>query len=155
MLLSRGRLLIFIGCILLVFKFWIITKQRTYSMWMEQPLSLLAAETSCYHPCMEVFTFPGIIHMESTWNPWNPCGIPCEIHGINVGWDHSQFIVPWTSWIPYGMVMEWSWNGHGMVMEWSWNGHGMVNSIWNPSLFHMDSTGFHMECRHIHHGFHG
>ena len=34
---------------------------------------------------LEVFTFPGIIHMESTWNPWNPCGIPCGIHGINVG----------------------------------------------------------------------
>ena len=33
----------------------------------------------------EVFTFPSIIHMESTWNPWNPCGIPCGIHGINVG----------------------------------------------------------------------
>ena len=36
-------------------------------------------------PSTEVFTFPGIIHMESTWNPWNPCGIPCGIHGINVG----------------------------------------------------------------------
>ena len=31
----------------------------------------------------------------------------------------------------------------------------MVNSIWNPLLFHLDSTGFHMEFRHIHHGFHG
>ena len=31
----------------------------------------------------------------------------------------------------------------------------MVNSIWNPSLFHMDSTEFHMESGHIHHGFHG
>ena len=74
------------------------------------------------------------------WSIWNPCGI----HGINVGWDHSQFVVPWTSWIPCGMIMEWSWNGHGMV-----------NSIWNPLLFHLDSTGFHMEFRHIHHGFHG
>jgi hypothetical protein len=31
----------------------------------------------------------------------------------------------------------------------------MVNSIWNPPLFHMDSTGFHMEFGHIHHEFHG
>ena len=31
----------------------------------------------------------------------------------------------------------------------------MVNSIWNPLLFHLDSTGFHMEFRHIHHGIHG
>ena len=36
---------------------------------------------------------------------------PYGIHGINVGWDHSQSIVPWTSWIPCGMIMEWSWNG--------------------------------------------
>ena len=74
---------------------------------------------------LEVFTFPGIIHIESTWNPWNPCGIPCGIHGINVGRDHRQFIVPWTSWIPYGMIMEWAWNGQ-----------------------------FHMESISIPHGFH-
>jgi len=24
-----------------------------------------------------------------------------------------------------------------------WNDYGMVNSIWNSTLFHMDSTGFH------------
>jgi hypothetical protein len=34
-------------------------------------------------------------------------------------------------------------------------GHGMVNSIWNPTSFHMDSTGFHMEWGHIHLRFHG
>ena len=55
-----------------------------------------------YTEKIEVFTFPGIIHMESMWND-----------------------------------------------------HGMVNSIWNSSLFPMDSTGFHMESKHIHHGFHG
>jgi hypothetical protein len=33
----------------------------------------------------EVFTLPGLIHMESMWNPWNPSGIPYGIHGINVG----------------------------------------------------------------------
>ena len=60
MLLGRGRLLIFIRCILLVFKFFIITKQRTYLMWMGQPLSLLAAETSCYHPCMERVIWPSL-----------------------------------------------------------------------------------------------
>ena len=63
------------------------------------------------HARIEVFTLLGLIHMESMWNPWNPSPIPCGIHGMNVGWDHSQFIVPWTSWIPYGMIMEWSWNG--------------------------------------------
>ena len=82
---------------------------------------------------VEVFALPRLIHMESMWNPWNPSAIPSGIHGMNVGWDHSQFIVPWTSWIPYGMIMEWSWNGQ----------------------FHMDSTAFHMEFRHIHHGIHG
>jgi hypothetical protein len=34
---------------------------------------------------IEVFTLPELIHMESMWNPWNPSGIPCGIHGINVG----------------------------------------------------------------------
>jgi hypothetical protein len=34
---------------------------------------------------MEVFTFPGLFRMESTWNPWNPWRIPYGIHGINVG----------------------------------------------------------------------
>jgi hypothetical protein len=33
----------------------------------------------------EVFTLPRLIHMESMWNPWIPSGIPCGIHGINVG----------------------------------------------------------------------
>jgi hypothetical protein len=31
----------------------------------------------------------------------------------------------------------------------------MTNSIWIPTPFHMDSTGFHMEWAHIHIGFHG
>jgi len=53
----------------------------------------------------------------------------------------------WNPWNPSGIPC-------GMIMEWSWNGHGMVNSIWNPTLFHMDSTGFHMEFGHIHLGFH-
>ena len=44
---------------------------------------------------------------------------PYGIHEMNVGWDHSQFIVPWTSWIPYGMIMEWSWNGQ-FHMESTW-----------------------------------
>jgi len=37
------------------------------------------------HPTIEVFTLPGLIHMDSIWNPWNPSGIPCGIHGITVG----------------------------------------------------------------------
>ena len=45
---------------------------------------------------------------------------------MDVGWDPSQFLIPWTSWTPCGMRMEWS-------------------------IPH----GFHMECRHIHLGFHG
>ena len=73
------------------------------------------------------------IHLESVesiwnsiWNPWNQC---------------------WLTPQPTCCSMD--------IMDSMWNDHGMVNSIWNPSLFHMDSTGFHMECRHIHHGFHG
>ena len=74
----------------------------------------------------EVFTLPGLIHMESMWNPWNEC------------WLRPQ---------PIHCSMD--------IMDSMWNDHGMVNSIWNPLLFHPDSTGFHMEFRHIHHGFHG
>jgi hypothetical protein len=43
----------------------------------------LKEDYSQFH--IEVFTLPGLIHMESMWNPWNPSGIPCGIHGINVG----------------------------------------------------------------------
>ena len=108
---------------------------------------------------VEVFTLPGLIHMESMWNPWNPSAIPCGIHGMNVGWDHSQFIVPWTSWIPYGMIMEWSiphrihhystwiplnpiWNLCISTME------SMDKSIWNPWI---SPHGFHGTSQH---GFH-
>ena len=73
----------------------------------------------------EVFTFARLIHME-LWNPWNQC---------------------WLGPQPIHCSMD--------IMDSIWNYHGMVNSIWNPSLFHMDSTGFHMESGHIHHGFHG
>jgi len=63
--------------------------------------------------------------MESVWNPWNHC------------WLRPQ---------PIYCSMD--------IMDSMWNDHGMVNSIWNPTLFHMDSTGFHMEFGHIHLGFH-
>jgi len=81
----------------------------------------------------EVFTFPGLFHMESMesirysmWIPWNHC------------WLRPQ---------PIYCSMD--------IMDSMWNDHGMVNSIWNPTLFHMDSTGFHMEFGHIHLGFYG
>jgi len=61
----------------------------------------------------------------SVWNPWNDC------------WLRPQ---------PIYCSMD--------IMDSMWNDHGMVNSIWNPTLFHMDSTGFHMEFGHIHLGFH-
>ena len=44
------------------------------------------------------------------WNPWNQC------------WLRPQ---------PACYSMD--------IMDSMWNDHGMVNSIWNPSLFHMDS----------------
>ena len=73
------------------------------------------------------------IHVESMesisnsiWNPWNEC------------WLRAQLI-------SYSMD----------IMDSMWNGHGMINSTWIPHGFHMDPTGFHMECRHIHLGFHG
>ena len=75
MLLGRGKLLIFIGCILLVFKFWIVTKQRTYSMWMGRPLSLLAPETACYHPSMERAIWPG----------WEVLGLGAREWGLGSG----------------------------------------------------------------------
>ena len=43
---------------------------------------------------IEVFTFPGLFHVESMWNPWNPSGIPCGVHGINIGWGLSCFLIP-------------------------------------------------------------
>jgi len=30
----------------------------------------------------EVFTVPGLIHMEWTWTPWTPCTIPCSPYGM-------------------------------------------------------------------------
>ena len=90
-------------------------------------------QVSSYDELREVFTFLRLFHMESRWNPWNPSGILYGIHGMNVGWDPSQFLILWTSWIPCGMRIEWS----------------------IPHGFYMDSPGFHMECRHIHLGFHG
>ena len=62
----------------------------------------------------------------SIWNPWNEC------------WLRAQ---------PISYSMD--------IMDSMWSGHGMINSTWIPHGFHMDSTGFHMECRHIHLGFHG
>ena len=73
------------------------------------------------------------IHVESMesirnsiWNPWNEY------------WLRAQ---------PISYSMD--------IMDSMWNEHGMINSTWIPHGFHMDSTGFHMECRHIHLGFHG
>ena len=83
----------------------------------------------------EVFTFPGLFRMESMWNPWNPSGIPYGIHGMNVGWDPSQFLIPWTSWIPHGMRMEWSWNDP-FHMDSTWI---PLDSIWNASISTLDS----------------
>ena len=47
----------------------------------------------------EVFTLPGLFHMESMWNPWNEC------------WLRPQPIF-------YSMdIMDSTWNGDGMVMD--------------------------------------
>jgi len=57
--------------------------------------------------CVEVFTFPGLFHMESMesirysmWNPWNHC------------WLRPQPIYCSMD------IMDSMWNDHGMVMEW-------------------------------------
>jgi len=62
---------------------------------------------------------------------------PYGIHGITVGWGLSQFIVPWTSWIPCGMIMEWLIPyGIWAYPPWiPWN-----KSIWIPLKFHMENT---------------
>ena len=62
----------------------------------------------------------------SIWNPWNECRLRPQ---------------------PISYSMD--------IMDSMWNEDGMVNSTWIPHGYHMDSTGFHMECRHIHYGFHG
>ena len=80
----------------------------------------------------EVFTLPGLFCMESMWNPWNPSRISYGIHGMNVGWDPSQFLIPWTSWIPHRMRMEWSWNDP-FRMDSRWIPlDSMEQSIWSP-----------------------
>ena len=93
----------------------------------------------------EVFTFPGLFRMESMWNPWNKSRIPYGIHGMNVGWDPSQFLIPWTSWILCGMRMECS-IPHGFHMGSTWIPWNKFNSmvillecqrsnlIWSPKI---------------------
>ena len=50
----------------------------------------------------EVFTFPGLFHMESTWNPWNPW---------NQHWLRPQPV-------SYSIdIMDSMWNDDGIVME--------------------------------------
>ena len=95
----------------------------------------------------KVFNLPMLFRMESMWNPWNLSGIPYGIHGMNVGWDPSQFLIPWTSWIPHGMRMEWSWTDQ-FHMDSTWIPQ---DSIWNAGIstldsmeqiqFHVNSTG--------------
>ena len=63
--------------------------------------------------------------MESMWNPWNEC------------WLRPQ---------PISYSMD--------IMNSTWNEDGMVTEQSIPYGFHMDSTGFHMECKHIHLAFH-
>ena len=83
-------------------------------------------------------------HCHGNWGIYLPQVNPYEIH------------VESMEWMLAGTTANSLFHGHhGLHVEWSWNGHGMVHSIWNPSLFHMDSTGFHVEFRHIHHGIHG
>ena len=90
------------------------------------------------------------------WNPWNPSAIPCGIHGMNVGWDHCQFIVPWTSWIPYGIIMEWSWNGqfHMESITIPHGFHWIPYGIWAypPWIPWTSPHGFHGTSPY---GFHG
>src|SRR6266571_2249354 len=81
--------------------------------------------------------------MESTWNMphsmWNPCGIHHFIW--NMFWLRSHsFWDLHSTWIPYGMVMEWpnsTWND-GMSMWIPWNNDGMakfhMESIWNDII---------------------
>ena len=73
----------------------------------------------------KVFTFPRLFCMESTRNPWNPSGIPCGVHGINIGWGLSCFLIP---------------SHHGFHVEWWCNGHGMMNSMWESNTI---PSGFH------------
>ena len=62
------------------------------------------------------------------------------IHGMNVGWDPSQFLIPWTSWILHGMRMQRSWNDQfhtdSTWIPWN-NPYGFMEQI----QFHGNSTG--------------
>jgi len=80
----------------------------------------------------EVFTLPGLIHMDSIrysmWNPWNHC------------WLRPQPIYCSMD------IMDSMWNDHGMVMEWlipygiqlysTWI---PLDSIWNLGISTLDS----------------
>ena len=85
-------------------------------------------------------------HMD-TWGLYLAQVNPYGIHGITVGWGLSQFIVPWTSWIPCGMIMEWLIPyGIQLYSTWIpldsiWNlGISTLDSIWIPLKFHMENT---------------
>ena len=79
----------------------------------------------------EVFTLPGIFHMDSIWNGWIPPSIP---------------------WIPYGIFLAESLaifsfhTHHGIHMECPWNGEFHMDSMdwtmWIPYGFH----GIYNEC---------
>ena len=62
---------------------------------------------------IEVFTLPGIFHME--WMESNP--IPWTPYGLFFGWQPSHFFIPYPLWSPYGIHMEWTipWTFHVLV----------------------------------------
>ena len=49
------------------------------------------------------------------------------IHGMNVGWDPSQFFIPWTSWIPPNSMEQIQFHGNSA-------GFQRNNLIWLPKI---------------------
>ena len=77
----------------------------------------------------EVFTLPGIFHMDSNPIPWTP-------YGLFFGWQPSHFFIPYPLWSPYGM-------DHSMDIPCPGpcGFHGISNefTLQIHVLFHMDS----------------
>ena len=67
----------------------------------------------------EVFTFPGLFHMESMWNPWNPSWIPC---GMRMEWLIPHRFHMGSTWIPLDSI----WNAGISTLD------SMEQSIWIP-----------------------
>ena len=99
------------------------------------------------HEISEVFTLPGLFHMECIWTPWSPSAIPWSPYGMIYGETPANLLFHRN----YVFHMEWLWNGqfHMDSMEWLMDSnispYGLRHKLFHTNSidsFHMDS----MDC---------